>query len=409
MGSKRRILILNDQAFINGGAPAVAIASAIGLAETGEQVTLLTAVGPIASQLEDVPNLEVQCLGQHEIVDDPNRLRALQSGIANRVAAARVNKVLEDCDPKNTIVHVHSWMKALSPLVIHAATCRGYKVLITMHDFFIMCPTGGFFLPKEGKICKRTPLSVSCVFCSCDRRNYFHKLWRSTRTFYQNRILRVPEGIEHFVAVSEFSASIARPFLPHKADITVVRNPVDCQDHGPASIGDNEHFLFIGRFTQEKGVLVAAEACRRTGVKAVFIGDGELLEKAKAICPEAHFTGWLKPHEIQSYLRKCRAILFPPLWYETLGLVVIEAAAAGIPAIVSNQSAAADLVADGQRGLHFDYGSVESLCFQIERMRDKDLAVQLGKGAYDWYWANPWDRASHVRELSTLYDRVLAK
>lgn len=409
MGSKRRILILNDQAFINGGAPAVAIASAIGLAEAGEQVTLLTAVGPIASQLGDVSNLEVQCLGQYEIVDDPNRLRALRSGIANRVAAARVNKVLDDCDPSNTIVHVHSWMKALSPLAIHAATSRGFKVLVTMHDFFITCPTGGFFLPKEGKVCKRTPLSLSCVLCSCDRRNYLHKLWRSTRTFYQNRILRVPNGISHFVAVSELSASIARPFLPNNAKITVVRNPVDCQDLGPAAIGDNEQFLFIGRFTQEKGVLIAAEACRRSGAKAVFIGDGELLEQAKAICPDALFTGWLKPQEIQGYLRKSRAILFPPLWHETLGLVVIEAAAAGIPAIVSNQSAAADFVADGQRGLHFDYASVESLCLQIERMRERDLAIRLGKGAYDWYWANPWDRASHVRELSTLYDRVLAR
>ena len=408
MQSKRRIVILNDQAYINGGAPAVAIASAIGLAETGEQVSMLTAVGPISPQLIDVPNLQVHCLDQHEIVDDPNRLRALRSGIANREAAARVTQLLIDCDPKNTIVHVHSWMKALSPLAIHAATRRGFKVLVTMHDFFITCPTGGFFLPKEGTVCSRVPLSASCVLCSCDRRNYLHKLWRSARTFYQNRILHIPAGIAHYVAVSEFSASVVRPYLPKEAAITTVRNPVDCQDHGPSSVSDNEYFLFIGRFTQEKGVLVAAEACRRAGVKAVFVGDGELSEKAKSICPDGQFTGWIKPQEVHNYLRKSRAILFPPLWYETLGLVVIEAAAAGIPAIVPDRSAAADLVKDGHSGLHFEYGSVESMANRIQQLRDKELAMRLGKAAYDWYWENPWDKSSHVRELMTLYDRVLA-
>lgn len=405
----RRILILNDQAFVNGGAPAVAIASALGLAESGEQVTLLTAVGPIASHLLGVPNLEVQCLDQHEIVDDPNRLRALTSGIANRAAAARVAEVLNRCDPANTIVHVHSWMKALSPLAVQVAIRRGFKVILTMHDFFIACPTGGFFLPKEGTVCKRTPLSMSCVLCACDRRNYFHKIWRTTRTLYQNRILRVPDGIAHFVAVSEFSASVVRPHLPNDARITVIRNPVECIDQGPANVAANEAFLFLGRFTQEKGVLLAAEACRRTGVRAVFVGDGELRDRAKALCPEAHFTGWLKPEEIQVFLRSSRALLFPPLWYETLGLVVIEAAAAGIPTIVSSPSAAADLIAHGDRGLHFEHGSVESLCTQIKRMQETDLAVRLGRNAHHWYWSEPWDRASHVRELTRLYDRALAK
>lgn len=406
---KRRVIILNDQATVTGGAAAVALASARGLAAEGVAVTLFTAVSPVAPEITDVPGLEVVCLGQREIVDDPNRVRAMSNGIANRAAAARLAAVLADCDPAKTIVHVHSWMKALSPLAIHAAIRRGFKVVITLHDFFITCPTGGFFLPREGVICTRAPLSASCMACSCDRRNYLHKLWRAGRTFYQNKILHIPEGVTHFVGVSEFSAAILRPHLPASAPLTVVRNPVDCRDDGAAPVGANEAFLFIGRFSQEKGVLLAAEACRRAGVPAVFIGDGELAARAREIYPAAHFTGWLRADEIRGWLSKARALLFPPLWYETLGLVVVEAAAAGVPAIVSSRCAAADFLADGERGLHFTHGSLDALCAQIERMKDSTLASRLGRQAYDWYWSNPWDTRSHVAELRRLYERVLTR
>ena len=402
----RRIIILNDQASVTGGSATVALASARGLAAKGESVTLFTAVGPIAPEIQGVPNLEVICLGQREIVDDPNRGRAMRNGIANREAAAHFGKLLDGCDPAHTLIHVHSWMKALSPLVLHTAIRRGFKVVLTMHDFFITCPTGGFFLPKEGKICERVPLSLSCMACSCDRRNYLHKFWRAARTFYQNRMLKVPQGITHFVAVSEFSRSILQPHLPPGAQVTVVRNPTECTDSGPAPVGTNEPFLYMGRFSQEKGVILAAEACRRLQVPAVFIGDGELAARARETYPEAHFTGWLRPEETRGWLRKTRALLFPPLWYETLGLVVVEAAAAGVPAIVSDRCAAAEFLADGKRGLHFSHGSLDALCAQIERMRNGDTAARLGRSAYDWYWSDPWDAQNHTRELSELYDRI---
>ena len=404
----RRVIILNDQASVTGGSATVALASARGLAAQGVDVTLFAAVGPIAPELHDVPRLEVVCLNQHEIVDDPNRARAMRNGIANREAAERLGELLDRCDPAHTVIHVHSWMKALSPLALQTAIRRRFKVVLTMHDFFITCPTGGFFLPREGKICERVPLSISCMACSCDRRNYLHKLWRAARTFYQNHILKVPQGIAHFVAVSDFSCSILRPHLPPGAAVTMVRNPTECINNGPAPVDTNKSFLFMGRFSQEKGVLLAAEACRRLRVPAVFIGDGELAGEARKICPDAHFTGWLRPEESRGWLRKARALLFPPLWYETLGLVVVEAAAAGVPAIVSDRCAAAEFLADGQRGLHFSHGSVDALCAQIERMQNGDTAASLGRQAYDWYWSDPWDAQNHARELSSLYDRVLS-
>lgn len=402
-----RVLVLNDYAHVNGGSSAVAIASARGLAARGIPTTYFTSVEPIDAALAEAPDLRVVCLGGEEIVRDPNRLRAFTGGLWNQRARQALEGELATHDPAETVVHMHTWTKALSSSVLHLAIQRGFKVLITLHDFFIACPTGGLFLHKTAELCPHKPLSWNCLSCSCDRRHHAHKLWRSARTVLQNNVLQIPQGVAHFVGVSEFSAKLMRPWLPSGSRVTIVRNPVEAVDLGPAPVAENAPFLFIGRFSKEKGVLLAAEAVRRLGVPAVFIGDGELAAEARALCPHATFTGWLSPEEIRGWLHRARALMFPPQWYETLGLVVVEAASAGVPAIISDRCAATDFLPDGERGIHFLHGNVDALCAAIVRLQAPALAAQLGRAAYDWYWQDPWTTDRHVSDLLALYEQVL--
>jgi hypothetical protein len=72
------VVILNDFAYVNGGASQVALSSAQGLASAGVNVTLFAAVGPVDAALQDQTNLSVIHLGQHEILNDPNRSRAFR-------------------------------------------------------------------------------------------------------------------------------------------------------------------------------------------------------------------------------------------------------------------------------------------------------------------------------------------
>jgi glycosyltransferase involved in cell wall biosynthesis len=401
------VVILNDHASLTGGSAAVALASARGLAARGNRVTLLTCVGPVAPGLSAVPNLEVVCLGQEEISRDPNRMRAFTSGIRNTRAVAALRTLLQGKPRGRTIVHVHSWTKALSAFTPHAACEMGFPLVATLHDFFITCPSGGFFVHGPDTLCTRVPLSVGCVTCNCDRRNYGHKLWRTARTVVQNRILNLPRKVAHFVGVSHHSLGVLRPHLPASVPVTMVRNPLECEDHGPAAVALNRSFVFIGRFEEEKGVRLFAEAVRATGLPAVFVGDGALSAEMKRLCPEARFTGWLGPDAMRRELAGARAIVFPPLWYETLGLVVVEAAAAGVPAIVADRCAATDVVRDGVNGIHFTHGDARALAAAMLRLDgDAALAGSLGRSAYDGYWADPWTVERHVGKLLDVYGEL---
>ena len=224
----------------------------------------------------------------------------------------------------------------------------------------------------------------------------------------QNRILKVPDKVSYYIGVSDFSLKILRPYLPPATPVKMIRNPVDCLKAEPAPVVENRDFLFIGRFSNEKGAVLFAQAVQASGVAATFIGDGALMPAVRSICPQARFTGWLQPREIRQYMRTARALVFPPLWYETLGLVVVEAAAAGVPAIVSDRCAATDYIHHGVNGLHFTHGSVESLSRTMAELNaDHAQAAHLGRAAYDWYWRNPWTSDRHVSQLLEVYHELV--
>lgn len=401
------VVILNDYASLTGGSTAVALGSALGLAARGVSVTLLTCVGPVAPELHDVPNLKVICLGQEEIGKNPSRMRAFVSGWKNVQAVRVLREVLAEKSPARTVVHAHTWSQALSPFVPAAAIDLGFRLVITLHDFFLSCPNGGFFVHPAREICQRKPLSLSCWSCNCDRRNYGHKLWRNARAVIQGRILQLPDKASYYIGVSAFSLNIMRPHLPAATPARVIRNPVDCVKEKPAPVAENREFLFIGRFSPEKGVDLFAEAVRASGVAATFIGDGALMPAVRKICPGSRFTGWLDQEHLRRHLRTARALVFPPLWYETLGLVVLEAAAAGVPVIVSDRCAATDYIHDKINGLYFAHGSVESLKNQMTALAgDHDLAARLGRSAYEAYWRDPWTSDRHVSELLEVYKEM---
>ena len=143
------LIILSDFSVFNGGAAVVALNSARQMALDGPPVTVFSACGPPDPALRGVPNLTVLCLEQQEIVRDPQRLRAFLRGINNRPAVEALRRLLAGKDPARTVVHAHQWSKALSPAVLAAALDAGFPLAVTLHDFFITCPNGGFFVyPK---------------------------------------------------------------------------------------------------------------------------------------------------------------------------------------------------------------------------------------------------------------------
>lgn len=404
-----KVLILNDHLYADGGADVVALNSADSLSALGVDVTLF--VGD-ALRADDSRRRDhkLVCTGQSDLAHDPNRVRAAMQGLWNHRAARMLRQELGSLDPRQTVVHLHSWTKSLSSSVVSVVKDLEFPLVLTLHDYFPICPTGGLFDFREGVICHRAPMSLDCIGTNCDARKYSHKLFRVLRQSVQSRFGGLPGQIDDYIAVSHFSERILRPRLPAHARVHHVRNPIEVSRGPPTDVSAGSSFVMVGHLLRHKGQELLLEACERVGASAVCIGAGPDLDDLRRRFPRARFTGQIPREQVIAEMRSARALVLSSLWYETQGLVVQEAAALGLPAIVGDSCAATDFVEHDQCGLIFRTGDVESLADAVRCLhQDPARAARLGAAAYQKFWADPPTPRRHAEGLLAAYEDVIAR
>jgi glycosyltransferase involved in cell wall biosynthesis len=283
----------------------------------------------------------------------------------------------------------------------------GFRVVCTLHDFFAACPNGAFFDYGRATPCPRRALSLECVAAHCDKRHYAHKLFRVARGYLQRLLGHFPAAVDHYISLSERSASILAPYLPKRAHMYKLANVVGVTRRPPADVERNERILYVGRLDEEKGVRLLARTAARLGLPVTFVGDGPLRAEIEAMNSHT-VTGWLSPEQVQGQLDSARCLVFPSLWYETYGLTVAEAAARGVPAIVSDVSAAAERIEDGVTGWRFQSGDADDLARCLALTADDGAIRRTGAEAYRRYWSDAQTLDSHATGLLSIYRATLA-
>ncbi|KQP33946.1 glycosyl transferase family 1 [Methylobacterium sp. Leaf104] len=399
------LVLVVDHAFINGGQAKVALDAGLGLRARGHSVTVFAAVGPADPRLE-AAGIRVVCLGQDDVGTTKNKLAFAAQAIWNRPAARRLAMELRGLDPRDTVVHVHAFAKALSPSIGRSLAASGLPLLYTMHEFFLVCPNGGFYEYPADRICHRTPMSLGCLSTNCDARSYPRKLLRVVRHLGLEHVAGLKALFPHIVTLSALQERVVAPHLPDSTRFHRVDNPI-AVDEAPLHAGPPGDFLFVGRISTEKGAPIFAEAARRAGVRPVFVGDGPARADLAARYPEAVMLGWRDPDGVQALMRQARALVFPSVWYEGQPLTVYEALACGAPVIVSDACAGREAVEDGETGFWFRSGEADSLAAHLVRLSDDGLAERMSRAAYERYWAAPLTPDAHLDRLTQVYDFVL--
>ena len=399
------VVLVADHAAINGGQAKVAIESALGLAARGVRVSLFAAVGPVDPRLE-AAGIRVVCLDQDDVTTARSKLAFAAQAIWNGAARRALARELAACDPRDTLVHVHAFAKALSPSIGPALRASGLPCLYTMHEYFLVCPTGGFYAYPEQRICHRRPMSTACIVANCDARSYPRKVARMIRHAGLTQVARLPELFSHVITISDLQESVVRPLMPEGTVFHRVDNPI-AVTQVPVPDGPPGDFLFVGRISAEKGAPIFAEAARRAGRRAVFVGDGPQKAELAARYPDAVMLGWRDAAGVQALMRQARALVFPSVWYEGQPLTVYEALACGTPVIVSDACAGREAVIDGETGFWFRSSDPDALAAHLHSLSDDGLAVRMGRAAHERYWAAPLSLDAHLDRLEGVYETVM--
>lgn len=400
------VIVVNDFAYSNGGSSEIAISVAVQLSNLGYNVIFFAGAGhPDEILLKH--RIKIVLTNQHETLKDPIRYRAAINGIWNLKAAKAFKNLLKNFRPEKTIVHIHGWSKVLSSSVIRTTIDNNFKAVISLHDYFLACPNGGFYNYQKGEICKIRPLSAKCVLTNCDSRSYSHKIWRSIRHMVQASCGMLPNSIQNYIAVSNLSAQILKEHIP-ESKIHIIPNPISVPKTPPSQPERNKYFVFVGRLSPEKGAILLAKAALHAKVDAIFVGYGELSDQILKQSPKFQVTGWIERKQVLHYIRNSRCLVFPSLLYETDGLVVKEALSNGIPVIISDSTLARTSIKHNITGYWFRAGDYLDLAEKIEKLKDPETTKRLGRTAYSEYWRNPYSMGHHIELLTRLYEEILS-
>jgi glycosyltransferase involved in cell wall biosynthesis len=171
---------------------------------------------------------------------------------------------------------------------------------------------------------------------------------------------------------------------------------------------DSPLLLFVGRLGAEKEIDRIKPVLEAIpGARLALVGDGPNRAQLEAYFAgtATHFVGYLHGEELASAFASADAFIFPSRT-ETLGLVLLEAMAAGCPVVAAARGGILDIVTDGVNGYLFDPDDDDGAIAATRRLlangseRDS-LRHNARTEAQRWSWA------AATRQLSQYYQGVL--
>jgi glycosyltransferase involved in cell wall biosynthesis len=281
----------------------------------------------------------------HEVVEyhavNPTRAVATAAALAASPWNLRRQRALSAAARRFEfdVAHVHNTWFALSPAVFSSVAAAGVPVVSTLHNYRLLCANA--LLLRDGRPCEKcvTGSKWNAVVHRCYRGSVPASVAAAATIALHQRAATWQHNVDRFIVSTKFAGSLfEKGGLP--ADKFAYRAHFT-SDPGqrPAPPSSSSDVLYVGRLSSEKGVDVAVAAWRRAappGLRLVVLGDGPLRAELERDAGDAvTFLGHVDGAEVGRRLLAARGLLFPSICYETVGMSLIEAMAAGVPVLAS--------------------------------------------------------------------------
>ena len=165
-------------------------------------------------------------------------------------------------------------------------------------------------------------------------------------------------------------------------------------------------FLYVGRLSAEKEIqqiLPVLEAIPNS--RLALVGNGPYRQELERIFAgtNTNFVGYLHGDDLAAAFASSDAFLFPSRT-ETLGLVLLEAMAAGCPVVAANSGGIPDIVTNGINGYLFEPNDPNGLVLATQNLlqhRNEYMCIEARLEAEKW----SWDAAT--RQLQNYYAQTI--
>ncbi len=288
----------------------------------------------------------------------------LHLSLENNMLSSFAKKIYQVESPD--IIHVGHSMRVHE--FVRVAIREKIPYVLTLTDFFLICPKV-ILAPKNNSLCSGPQHGSACrVLCSEFSEGFIGKRLTIAKEILLNA--------KQIVSPSKF---VARIFIQeiNELDIKIIGHGIRYNHikenkriyHG----GEKLIFGYAGTIAYHKGVHVLVEAFKRIDnenaeLKIFGSGDERYIKFLKEIAGKSDkvsFCGTFSSVQVGEVLNGLDVLVIPSVCYESYSLILHEALASNVPAIVSALGGMLEKINDGITGFTFEPGSSVDLLNKI--------------------------------------------
>ena len=277
-------------------------------------------------------------------------------------AKRKIAKLLNDFQPD--IVHIHNIYHQISPSILPEIKKRGIPVVMTVHDYALICPDYLMECNSRNWEEIKTDGWLSFVLNRCFKNSYAKSLI-AVLSFYFHKYLDIyDKNIDLYISPSTFTKNILvkNGLVEDKIIILPHFHTADIYDKKIQTDSNEKYVLYAGRISADKGVYELVDTFRKMSNVSLYLAgkkdENFILKETKNI----HYVGFLSHEQLSRYIKNSLFLVSFSYLPETFGLVALEAASNAKPFVGLDNGAYGEIVENGQDGY---------ICQNTDEMQEK--------------------------------------
>lgn len=348
---------------------------------SGEEAVVDKMAVMMAQSGWEVAQLRMTTAGARESL--AGKIKGFVNGVWCPSGVRAMREALEREKPD--VVNVHNLYPFISPAALRECKKVNVPVVMTIHNFRLMCPTGLFMRDNRPcELCLEHGNEWGCIKYDCE-----HSLLKSIGYAARNAVARIKrhyiDCVDRFACITDFQRrKLIEAGFPAER-IVVIPNSIDAPELEEKTQGN--YVAYSGRISREKGVDMIIEAARRhPDIPFRFAGAVRDADLVKDLPANVTLIGHLSGNDLDKFYRNARFFVMASRWYEGFPMTILEAARYSKPMIAPDHGGFTEIIGHGDTAIGIlvtpnDPSSLESAIASLWSSPSRSCA--LGISAHD--------------------------
>ncbi|WP_312335544.1 glycosyltransferase family 4 protein [Sphingobacterium sp.] len=327
----------------------------------------------------------------------------------NICAAQRIQKTIHAFKPD--IVHIHNTHYAAGPIIVRTIAKLGIPQVMTLHNFRLLCPSATLYHHNHLFL---DSLQEEFPWTAVRQKAFNNstvKTFLLALNYWFHRKIGTWKKVNRYITLSSFAKKI---FVGSTLKLPSIQFDVKPNFVFPATITPDitqPYFIYVGRLSDEKGILNLIDAFTSTDFQLQIIGGGPLEEEVIRRIkdqPNISYLGFKKRTEILPLIANAQALLVPSICFEGMPITILEAYSVGTAVLCSNLGPLPELVIPDKTGQTFDPHNKKDIvrCLTVWSTKSTDEKDEIRKTSKTYYFSNFTPERNQDKLLAIYQDAI---